>query len=76
MPYLEIAQAILTDWRAAERDLTAVEGDKAEHLRLEGEAERLRQEYQRLLEEAARSMQSDLPAFPTTPDHRVPTREA
>ena len=49
MPYQRLAQEVLAQWRAAERDLAAV---AAEAERLRGEIERLRAEYQRLIEEA------------------------
>jgi hypothetical protein len=49
MPYERLAQEVLAQWRAAERDLEAI---APEVERLHGEIERLRGEYQRLIEEA------------------------
>jgi hypothetical protein len=68
MPYRKL-ETVLTDWRAAERHLAGAELDDDERVRLEGEVERLRQEYQRRLhqrplDEAGRDVQPDLPPFP------------
>ena len=65
MPYGKLAEDILNDWRAAERDLAIVDRDRDERLRLEQEIERLREEYHRLADEAARQHQvEDVPPFP------------
>ena len=45
MPYGKLAEDILNDWRAAERELATVDAYKDERLRLEKEIERLRDEY-------------------------------
>ena len=45
MPYGKLAEDILNDWRAAERELATVDAHKDERLRLEKEIERLRDEY-------------------------------
>ncbi len=62
MPYQRLAQEVLAQWRAAERDLVSV---AAEAERLQGEIERLRAEYHRLIEEA---MAADRPVPPPFPD--------
>ena len=65
MPYGKLAEDILNDWRAAERDLAIVDRDRDERLRLEQEIERLREEYHRLADEAAREHRvEDVPPFP------------
>ncbi len=61
MPYQRLAQEVLAQWRAAERDLEAV---AAEAERLHGEIERLRAEYHRLIEEATAARRPVPPPLP------------
>jgi hypothetical protein len=70
MPYQRAAQAILADWRAVEaemelvRSLTDAPPLQAELRLLHAEARALRDEYQRLIEEALAGGRPDLPPFP------------
>ena len=61
MPYQRLAQEVLAQWRAAERDLEAV---AAEADRLHAEIERLRAEYHRLIEEATAAQRPVPPPLP------------
>jgi hypothetical protein len=47
MPFQRLAEEVLAQWRAAERDLAAL---ATEEERLQGEIERLRTEYHRLID--------------------------
>jgi hypothetical protein len=65
VPYGKLAEDILKDLRAAERDLAIIDRDRDERLRLEQEIARLRDEYDRLSDEAARQHQvEDVPPVP------------
>ena len=65
MPYGKLAEDILNDWRAAERELATVDAYKVERLRLEKEIQRLREEYQQLADEATRKHRVvDVPPYP------------
>jgi hypothetical protein len=64
MPYQSRASAILSDWREVERDLLTVEPGTPEASRLRAEADGLREEYQRLVEDALRNDHPALPPFP------------
>ena len=65
MPYGKLAEDILNDWRAAERELATVDAYKDERLRLEKEIERLRDEYHELADEANRKHRVvDVPPYP------------
>ena len=65
MPIRHDAEQILTDWREVERDLDAVPEGSPESSALRDEAGRLRDEYQRLVEEARARSHPELPPFPT-----------
>jgi ubiquinone biosynthesis protein UbiJ len=64
MPYRQLAEAVLAEWRLAERRLAEVapESDEAASLRLE--VERLRDSYQRLIEEAHAAHLPEPPPLP------------
>ena len=65
MPYGKLAEDILNDWRAAERELATVDAYKDERLRLEKEIQRLREEYHQLADEATRKHRVvDVPPYP------------
>ena len=65
MPYGKLAEDILNDWRAAERELATVDAYKDERLRLEKEIQRLRDEYHELADEASRKHRViDVPPYP------------
>ena len=65
MPYQREADAILTDWRAAKRDLEAAPKSSVESESLREEIGRLQDEYQRLVEEARSRSQPEPPPFPS-----------
>jgi hypothetical protein len=58
------AESVLADWREVERDLEAAPFGSAEARRLHSEADRLREEYQDLVDEAR---ERGLPAVPPFP---------
>jgi hypothetical protein len=64
MPYRRLAEAVLADWRLAERRLAAVDpaSDDAASLRLD--VARLRDSYQRLIEEAHAAHLPEPPPLP------------
>ncbi len=78
MPYGKLAEDILNDWRAAERELATVDAHKDERIRLEREIQRLRDEYNQLAEEATRKHRVvDVPPFtPELPEARQTATEA
>ncbi len=65
MPYQREADAILTDWRAAKRDLEAAPDRSVESDTLRDEIGRLQDEYQRLVDEARARLEPEPPPFPT-----------
>jgi hypothetical protein len=65
MPYRRLAEAVLAEWRLAERRLEEVAPDSEEAARLRLEVERLRDSYQQLVEEA---LAADLPEAPALPE--------
>jgi hypothetical protein len=65
LPYQRIARAIVTDWRAAASDLREVDDDTMEAAELHAEIERLRTEYQDLVEEALENHRPAPPPFVT-----------
>ena len=64
MPYRARAEAILAQWREIERALEKVEGGTAEPEYLADVAAELRDEYQRVVEEARRADRPMPPPFP------------
>jgi hypothetical protein len=64
MPYRARAEAILARWREIERALEKVEAGTAEAEYLAGVAAELRDEYQRVVEEARRADRPVPPPFP------------
>ena len=71
MPYQREADAVIEDWREVEQDLLVVPRGTPEALKLNAEAERLRDEHQRLVEEGRRHHRAMEP-FPTSasPSHQ------
>jgi hypothetical protein len=68
MPYQRLAEEVLAQWRAAERDLDAV---AAEAERLHGEIDRLRAEYNRLIDLATVAHRPVPPPLPEDPPKAV-----
>jgi ubiquinone biosynthesis protein UbiJ len=64
MPYRRLAEAVLAEWRLAERRLAEVAPDSEEAERLRNEVERLRDSYQRLIEEAHAAHLPEPPPLP------------
>ena len=52
MPHQGLAAAILEQWREVDRELQAIAADSPELASLRAEADRLRDEYQRLIRAA------------------------
>lgn len=74
MPYRARAATLLEEWRRAERHLVAATDD-AEKLRLNGELDRIRAEYQRAVDEATAANAPVPEPFPVLPafDPEQPT---
>ena len=64
MPYQREAEAVLAMWREIERSLAAAEPGSAEEERLRADATLLRDEYQRLIEQARQHHRAEPPPFP------------
>ena len=64
MPYTREAEAVLAMWREIERSLAAAEPGSAEEERLQADAALLRDEYQRLIEQARLHHRDVPPPFP------------
>lgn len=64
MPYQREAQAVLGMWREIERSLGAAEPGSTEEDRLRADAALLRDEYQRLIEQAREHHRDVPPPFP------------
>ncbi len=64
MPYQRLAAAILEEWRAVERQLAAIGPDGAGYAGAKAEAERLRDEYERLFLQARAHHRPEPPPFP------------
>jgi hypothetical protein len=62
-PYWRDAEAVLADWASVEHDLSTIPVGSSEAARLHAEIERLRDEHQRLAQEARRH-DDVLPSFP------------
>jgi hypothetical protein len=67
MPHRD-AEAVLTDWHAVQRDLDEALFGSAEARRLHAEADRLRREYQALINEARKRGLPPVPPFPDQGD--------
>ena len=65
MPYRDLAQAILEEWREAERRRASVPPDSVEAEQAIADMARLRDEYQRVVAAAQRAQRPEPPAFPT-----------
>jgi hypothetical protein len=65
MPYRQLAQEVLAQWRQAERALDDVPNDSREAARLRLEIAALRDRYQRIVDEARQANVDELPALPT-----------
>lgn len=68
MPYRLEAEVVLAAWRDVERKLLAAPKDSPEEESLQADALRLRDEYQRLIQEAVAHDRPVPPPFPTTND--------
>ena len=66
MPYQREAEAVLAMWREIERSLAAAEPGSDEEERLRADAALLRNEYQRLIEQAQLHHRDVPPPFPET----------
>ena len=64
MPYRREAQAVLAMWREVERSLTAAQPGTPEEERLLADVVVLRDEYQRLIEQAREHHREVPPPFP------------
>ena len=64
MPYRREAEAVLVMWREIERSLAAAEPGSAEEERLLADVVVLRDEYQRLIEQAREHHREVPPPFP------------
>jgi hypothetical protein len=64
MPYQREAEAVLAMWREIERSLAEVQPGSPEAERLQSDAALLRDEYQRLIQEAIAHHRPVPPAFP------------
>jgi hypothetical protein len=64
MPYRRLAEAVLAEWRLAERRLAEVAPDSEEAMSLRLEIKRLRDSYQGLIEEARAAHLPEPPALP------------
>ncbi|MFL5708272.1 MAG: hypothetical protein ACJ77Y_04675 [Chloroflexota bacterium] len=64
MPYQREAEAVLAMWREIERSLAAATPGSAEEERLRSDAALLRDEYQRLVEQARLHHRAEPPPFP------------
>lgn len=64
MPFQREAEAVLAMWRELERSLAAAEPGSAEEERLQADAALLRDEYQRLVEQARLHHRDVPPPFP------------
>ena len=64
MPYAREAEIVLTMWREVERRLADATPDSPEAEALQGEAARLRDEYQRLVELARDHHREEPPPLP------------
>jgi hypothetical protein len=67
VPYQLEAQAVLAMWREVERDLQEAEPGSLETEGLQGEAARLRDEYQRLIDLAVAHHRPVPPPLPEAP---------
>jgi hypothetical protein len=67
MPHRD-AEAVLADYRAVQHDLKVALFGTAEAVRLHAEADRLRNEYQGLVNEARRRGLAPVPRFPVPVD--------
>ena len=65
MPYQREAAIVLEVWREVERKLAGVPHDSEEAEELQAEAARLRNEYQRLIDEATKYHRPVPPPLPT-----------
>ena len=65
MPYQREAAIVLEMWRAVERSLARVRADSEEAEELQAEAARLRNEYQRLIDEATKYHRPVPPPLPS-----------
>jgi hypothetical protein len=64
MPYRQLAESVLAEWRLAERRLAEVAPDSDAAASLGLEVERLRDSYQRLIEEANAAHLPEPPPLP------------
>jgi hypothetical protein len=64
MPYQREAEAVLAMWREIERSLAAAQPGSVEEERLRADAALLRDEYQRLIEQARLNHRDVPPPFP------------
>ena len=64
MPYQREAEAVLAMWREVERSLTTAEPGTPEEERLRADAALMRDEYQRLIEQAREHHRDVPPPFP------------
>ncbi len=64
MPYQKLAEAILAEWRAVERQLGELGHDAADAAALEAESRRLRDEYELLFLQARAHHRPEPPPFP------------
>ena len=64
MPYQKLAEAVLAEWREIERQLDALGPDAAAYEGALAEANRLRDEYHRLIEDAIAHHRPVPPPFP------------
>jgi hypothetical protein len=67
MQHRQLAEEILSHWRAAERDLLETPDASLEAEALRDEIQRLRDQYQRLVDDARAASRPELPPFPTEP---------
>ncbi|MGH2465159.1 MAG: hypothetical protein ACRDGI_06845 [Candidatus Limnocylindrales bacterium] len=64
MPYQRLARHVLEEWRDVERRLLLMDPLQPDAVELLGEADRLREEYQHLVEQASLHHRPEPPPFP------------